>query len=206
VKILPEIPEEWINYIFRRRREMIIKMSKGEAKREEILLEFTRALPAIVTDGPAGLNASIKMVGVLPKEKYIPELLNMINDLISKKPKMEEIVKFLLEKIYVEDVLDFTKLFTLDLAKKNTWRNINETRKAVLIFFTPPTKSYMIKADVTIHVDDKIFQFANAMHDLYHVVPKTGKIVSKSPTYVFHIREIWDKSADKFGVKIFPPE
>jgi len=203
---LTEVPEEWINYIFRRRREMIIKISRGEAKREEILLEFTRALPAIVTDGPAGLNASIKMVGVLPKEKYIPGLLSMINDLINKKPKTEKIIKFLLEKVYVEDILDFTKLFTLDLARKNTWKNINETKKAVLIFFTPPIKSYMIKADVTIHVNDEIFQLANAMHDLYHVVPKTGKIVSKNPAYVFHIREIWDKSADKFGVKIFPLE
>jgi len=198
------IPDEWISYIFRERLSIIERMSRGEASHNEIYLSFTRSMPAIVTNGPAGLNASVKMVGLLPREDLIEDLYAKIEDFIEKKPSMRDVVKFLLNEIYVEDRLDFSKLFTLDLAKKNTWRNLNATDRAILIFYTPPITSYMVKAKVTIHMDDIIYRYANAMHDIYHVVPTTGRVVSRAPTYVFHIEEIWNKSANKFGVKIYP--
>ncbi|MEX0568018.1 MAG: hypothetical protein Q6363_002520 [Candidatus Njordarchaeota archaeon] len=198
------IPKAWVDYIFLKRRKIIEKMIRGEAEAKDIYLEFTRTLPAIVTYGPAGLNASIKMIGLLPKKEILGEILSKMKSFIKKKPKMKEVVKFLLDSVYVEDILDLTKLFTLDLALKNTWKNINETKSAVLIFFTPPSVSYMVKAEVTIHRDDDVFMFANYMHDLFHVVPIKGKVISRSPTYLFHIEEIWDKSADKFGIKIYP--
>lgn len=199
-----ELPKSWVDYIFWGRRRIIEKMASGEAKAKEIYLEFTRTLPAIVTDGPAGLNASVKMIGLMPRMDMLGGILDEIEGFIKKRPKMSEVIKFLLNRIYVEDSLDLTKLFTLDLALRNTWRNINETRRAVLIFFTPPSTSYMVKAKVTVHNDDEVFRFANYMHDLFHVVPVRGEVVSKNPAYVFHIEEIWDKSADKFGVKIYP--
>jgi len=200
-----DIPDEWIDYIFRKRLAIIRRMSEGNVSRDEIYIGFTRTMPAIVTNGPAGLNASIKMVGLLPREELLEETYRKILDFIEEKPSMRDVVRFLLSEIYVEEKIDFTKLFTLDLAKKNTWRNLNATNRAILIFYTPPITSYLVKAKVTIHTDDIIYKYANAMHDIYHVVPLKGKIVSRAPVYVFHIYEIWNKSADKFGVRIYPP-
>ncbi len=178
-------------------------MLHGSIDKTYIYLEFTRTLPAIVTYGPAGLNASIKMVGIVPKEEYIETTLEKIVAFASKKPSMEDVLNFLLDEIYRPDVLDFSKLFTLDLAKKNTWTNINESNEAILIFFTPPETSYMVCAKVTIHTNDIYFEYANAMHDIFHAVPRTGKISLRAPTYIFHIMEIWDKSAKAFGKKIY---
>lgn len=198
------MPEEWIDYVFRKRKQIIERMVKGGVDAKTINLEFTRALPAIVSTGPAGLNASIKMIGLLHKERYIEETYKKMEKLVEKKPKTKEVIDFLLNEFYVEDKIDFGKLFTLDLAKKRTWRNLNSSKEAVLIFYTPPITSYMVRVDVEIHVDDFYFNFANTMHDLFHVVPVKGRVVSKAPTYIFKIREISNKSADKFGIKIFP--
>lgn len=199
-----KVPDDWVDYIFRKRRETIVLMSQGKLNADRIYIEFTRTLPAIVSYGPVGLNASVKMVGLMPRDEVFDEFYDKLTRFVETKPNRRQVLDFLLNEIYVEDKLDLTKLFTLDLAKKNTWRNINENKEAVLIFFTPPSKSYMVRAEVTIHTDDKYFWFANMMHDLFHVVPTKGEVVSRSPAYVFHIKEIWDKSADKFGVKIYP--
>ena len=66
-----DMPEEWIDYVFRKRKQIIERMVKGKVDAKTINLEFTRALPAIVSTGPAGLNASIKMIGLIHKEKCL---------------------------------------------------------------------------------------------------------------------------------------
>lgn len=198
------IPHEWIEYIFEKRREAIERMLSGNVDSRDIYLGFTRTVPAIVSYGSAGLNASVKMIGLVPKEDIIDDLYAKVIELVEKKPSMQIVTKFLLNEIYVRDLIDFSKLFTLDLARKNTWRNVNENPDVVLIFYTPPDISFMVRAKATIHTDDIYYRYANAIHDIFHVVPKKGKIVSRAPTYIFNIKEIWNKSADKFGVKIYP--
>ena len=200
------IPEKFKQYIFHARREILEKMARGEAiDRRDIYLSFTRTLPAIISNGPAGLNASIKMIGLVPKEEFIEDILNKIREFISSgKKSSEEVLGFLLENIYDEDKIDFTKLGTLDLARKRTWTNLRNGGEAVLIFFTPPLTSFMIIADVEVHTEGAYFEYFNALHDLFHTFPHTGKVVGKHPTYIFKIREIWDKSADRFGERIYP--
>ena len=199
---MPDIPESWIRYIFQERRAILERMSKGEVARCEIYLSFTRAMPAIVTYGPAGINASIKMIGILPRKDMIEEVYMEVLEFMQGKHDMGSIVSFLLDRVYIEDRLDFTKLFTLDLARRNTWRNLRANDEAILLFFTPPSRSFMVKARTTIHEDDIISRFANAMHDMFHF--REIERVPRAPAYVFHITEIWDKSADKFGVRIYP--
>jgi len=200
------IPERFKKYIFDERKNMIIKMMRGEVRDEkEIYLWFTRALPAIVSNGPAGLNASIKMVGFVVKEEYLEETVSAIKNFVnSGKKSHEEVLQFLLRYIYDENRLDLSKLATLDLAKKRTWANLRDGGEAVLIFFTPPDTSFMVKVNVEVHLDGLYFEYVNALHDLFHVVPQAQRIVGRHPTYIFKIREIWDKSVDAFGKKIYP--
>ena len=201
------IPKRFKNYIFTERRIMIEKIAKGEVKdKQSIYLWFTRALPAIVTHGPVGLNASIKMVGFVLKEQFIRDFLEKIYEFLAERKKnRKEILELLLGFVYDENKIDFTKLITLDLAKKKTWENLKDGGEAVLIFFTPPDISFMVKADVEVHLEGSIyFEYANALHDLFHVVPYAERIVGRNPTYVFKIKEKWDKSVDAFGKRIYP--
>lgn len=200
------IPESFKQYIFYERRIMIERMSKGEVRdNKEIYLWFTRALPAIVTNGPVGLNASIKMVGFVLKEKYLDEAIEQIHKIAQQKRGTREILNFLLNTLYNEDKIDFTKLATLDLARKRTWQNLKNGGEAVLIFYTPPDTSFMLIAETEVHLEgSKYFEYVNALHDIFHVAPTAGKIVGRHPTYIFKIKEIWDKSVNAFGKRIYP--
>ena len=189
----------WKKYIFLERRELIESMLRRGSSSCEVLLGFTGALPTIVTYGPAGLNACIKMVGLMPKEKYLGDIINSLRSLAKHGSSRTEIARFLLEKIYVDEILDLGKLFTVELVGGRTKTNIEATHSAVLLFFTPPSTSIMVKAEVTIHRDDIIFEYANLMHDIYH-----GGRQNWGPAYVFHVREIWDKSVGRYGVRIYP--
>ncbi|MGQ4893714.1 MAG: hypothetical protein ACP6IQ_03710 [Candidatus Njordarchaeia archaeon] len=197
------IPDVFKKYFFYERRKLIEKMLTGEAvENNELYLQFTRALPAIVSNGPEGLNASIKMVGFVPKEEYLTDTINKIKDLVAKKVKGKKVIEFLLNEIYVEEKIDFTKIGTLDLAKKRTWGNLKNGGEAVLIFFTPVETSFMIKAKVKTFTDGPYYQYMNLLHDIFHVGPVIRK--KGNPTYIFEIEEIWDKSLNAFGKKIYP--
>ncbi len=200
------IPDKFRRYIFHSRKEILLKMIKGELRDEkELYLSFTRALPAIVSHGPAGLNASIKMIGFVLKEKYLEETLYKIKEFVERGKKNSlDVLNFLLNYIYNEEKIDFAKLGTLDLAKKRTWANLKNGGEAILIFFTPPSTSFMVVADTEVHTEGIYFEYFNALHDLFHVFPRAGRIVGKHPAYIFRIKEIWDKSVDSFGVKIYP--
>jgi len=200
------IPNSFKKYIFYERRAMIEKMARGEIKENnDVYLWFTRALPAIVTNGPAGLNASIKMVGFVLKENYLDDAINKLHEIASEKRNIRDILQFLLNYVYNENKIDFSKLATLDLARKRTWQNLRNGGEAILIFYTPPDTSYMIIADTEVHLEgSKYFEYVNALHDIFHVAPTAGRIVGRHPTYIFKIREIWDKSVTAFGKKIYP--
>lgn len=200
------IPDSFKKYIFYDRKAMIEKMAHGIIEENnDVYLCFTRSLPAIVTNGPAGLNASIKMVGFVLKENYLEEAISKLHEIAREKRGMKHILQFLLDYIYDENKIDFSKLATLDLARKRTWQNLKNGGEAILIFYTPPDTSYMVIADTEVHLEgSKYFEYVNALHDIFHVAPTSGKIISGHPTYIFKIREIWDKSISAFGRKIYP--
>lgn len=179
------IPERYISYVYERRLELLRRILSG--KKENVVLEITRALPVVITDGPAGLSGSVKMVGFIPKPEHLKELLQIARDIV-KKREIEGILN-----LYQREKIDFRSLGGLEMAFKHSWENIRASKRATLVFFTPPSESFEVRCDVEIHDGDEICEYLNLLHRIYH----EGE--ENYPAYVFRIREIYDQSASKDG-------
>ena len=203
------LPQRYINYIFYERRALLERLVKGEQiSYEKMMLEFTRTTPIIVTCGPAGLSGSVKMVGFVPREEHLEELVRRAEEYAYAKTSesvLRDVSRVLLEEFYREDIIDFRKLGGLEMAFNHTWRNIKATGKATLVFYTPPNTSFEVRCKVEIHEDDTDLykRYLNAMHDIFHK-PRSGR--SSYPAYVFIVEEIYDQSNTRegFGKKIYP--
>ena len=197
------MPEEFIRYAFEERIEGIKRLLSGKFG-PEVLISFTRHNAAIITCGPAGANGSIKGVGFIHRAELLTETLEKMKEELRRPYNPLSAGRFLLEEIYVKDRVDFTKLVSLELAKKHTWKNLTEGRKeATILFFTPPSTSYEVRCNVEIHEDGPVWEYTNTLHDIFHR-PKKPRDWSRTPAYLFKIREIYDKGEDKMGVRIYP--
>lgn len=168
------------------------------------MLGFTRHNPAIITCGKAGPNGSIKGIGFIHKEEYLEETLQKLREELKKPYNPRDALNFLLNEIYVREKIDFTKLVSLELAKKHTWTNITGgSSEATVLFFTPPSTSYEVRCEVEVHEDDEVWEYTNAVHDVFHR-PKKPRDWSKTPAYLFKIKEIYDNGEKAIGVRIYP--
>ncbi len=193
------LPEDFIKYIFYERLDTVRSMVGGKLTNQEIYLAFTRTSPVVITDGPAGLSGSVKMVGFIPRGEYLGNALEELKGIWEKSTEkgFREIIDDFLKVAYNEEWIDFTVLGGLELAKGHSWVNIKETRKATLLFFTPPILSYEVRCSVEIHEDGLVWGYLNLLHDIFHKVP--GEPLGKHPAYIFKFEEIYDNSASKNG-------
>ncbi|RLE82056.1 MAG: hypothetical protein DRJ52_02890 [Thermoprotei archaeon] len=197
------LPSKFIKNIFVERKELIKRVIEGKSTREDFLIGFLRHTPAVATYGPAGLNASIKGVGFIVKEEYLETATNIILEQLSRGVDRITALKILLETVYDEDKVDFTKLTSIELAKKHTWVNVLENPEATILFYIPPNITYEVRCTVTIHENDIYWKYVNAVHDLFHGGRK-ARDWSKTPVYLFHIKEIYDNDPKLMGEKIYP--
>ena len=202
MKNIKNIPEEFIKYAFVERVELIEQMLEGRFD-DSILIGFTRHNAAIITDGPEGLNGSIKGVGFIHRQEILSDTLEKMREELRSEYNPMKAGRFLLNEIYVREKIDFTKIVSLELARKHTWKNLTEgEKKATILFFTPPSTSYEVRCDVEIHTSGDIWEYANSLHDIFHR-PENGRDWTRTPAYLFKIKEIYDNSEDKMGVRIY---
>ena len=203
----------FFNWAFDTRAENVKKLYQGEMmSMEKMFLAFCSHEPAFVSYGPAGLNASVKGVGFLPKDEYLEETLAIYLEHIKTyepgdKTYGQRGLKILIDQLYGEEArerVDFSKLGSLELAKRQSWINYQENKEAALIFHQPPMISYKLKGKIEIY-DEKqsgkreIYQQCiNAQHDMYHT-PGGMDLWIEQPAYIFRIEEIYDNSATKDG-------
>ena len=199
-----------MTWAYEGRRKLVQSIVSGEkVSQESIFLGFTRHSPAVITDGPAGLNGSIKGVGFIPKSEYIDNILAQFIKHINSgygEGYSQRGLTLLVKLIWSDEAkerIDFTKLVTLELAKSHTWVNIQNSSRATLLFFEPPVTSFELRCSAEIHTDDIIHRFVNAQHDVYHK-PDISAWGSR-PAYLFRIEEIYDNSATQtgFGTRIY---
>ena len=213
--------KKFFEWAFDTRAQTVIKLYEGERMpMEKMFLSFCSHEPAFVSYGPAGLNASVKGVGFLPKDEYLEETLAVYLKHIETydpedKTYSQRGLGILIEQMYGEqarDRIDFTKLGSLELAKKQSWENYQVNKDAALIFHQPPMISYKLKGKIEIYDEEtsgkrEIYQqFINAQHDMYHT-PGGMNLWIKQPAYIFRIKEIYDNSAtrDGFGTRLEYP-
>lgn len=214
--------EKFFNWAFNSRANTVIKLHNGEEmSHEKVFLSFCSHDPALVSHGPAGLNASIKGIGFMPKPEYLEETLEAyIKHIKSYTPGDKDYSKrgleLLVKYLYGPEArhrIDFSCIGSLEMAKKHSYANYKVNPEATIIFYQPPMISYELRGQMEIHDEmdsgkREIYQqFINAQHDVYHT-PDMSRWL-KYPAYVFRIEEIYDNSASKegFGTQLeFPYE
>jgi len=206
---MTSLPEKFIEYAFRQRRKFIERVLKKSLSGADFLVAFTRHTPAIISNGRAGLNGSIKGVGFVQKEEFIEKTVDRLKAFLKEKEglsrdeAMKRALKLLLDEVYVEERVDFLKLSSLELAKGHSWANFADNPRASILFYTPPSTSFEVRARVEIHEDDLYWEYANAVHDVFHAGTK-NRDWSRTPAYIFLIEEIYDNSVEAMGKKIWP--
>ena len=214
--------KRFFDWAFDSRAKTVMKIYNGQQmSMEKMFISFCSHEPAFVSYGPAGLNASVKGVGFLPKDEYLEQTLEIYLKHIATfdpedKTYSQRGLGILIEQMYSDEArkrIDFTKLGSLELAKKQSWINYQQNKEAALIFHQPPMISYKLKGEVEIY-DEKLSgkreiyqQFINAQHDMYHTPSGGRELWLEQPAYIFKISEIYDNSASKegFGAKLDYP-
>ena len=202
---MTDIPVDFIQWAYHDRAKLVHRQALGErVPPHEIFLGFCRHTPAVVSYGPAGLNASIKGVGYLPKAEYLQETLDAYLSNIEKGWRdgySEYGLHILMDILYGEgcqERIDFTRFGTLELARDHTWTNLQANPIVTLLFYQPPMVSYEVRGKVEIHQEGSLYhRLLNAQHDVYHQ-PNPARWKDR-PAYVFTIDEIFDNSASPHG-------
>ena len=191
--------ERFQRWAFFERRELLDRIMERRADRFDFTVGFTRHNPAFITDGPAGLNGSIKGVGYIHKERFLEETLKKMKERMTERPDMLDAARFLRKEIYDEKKVDFSLLTSLELAKKHTYENVRAGSDITLLYYMPTSTSYEVRCSVEIHEEGPYYEFPNALHDVFH-----GKREAWSPAYVLRIKEIYDNSEEVMGKRIYP--
>lgn len=214
----------FFKWAYTTRANTVKKLYAGEEfTPEKMFLSFMSHNPIFISNGPAGLNGSVKGIGFAPKEEYMKEALEAYKKHIATyvpgdKTYSTRGLEVLIKYLYSEEAeknIDFSCCYGVEMAFKNSYTNYKENPQGSLVFYQPPVISYELKgkmeiigeshpADSDISNDELplLQQFINAQHDVYHM-PNTERWKTR-PVYKFNIEEIWDKSATKnaFGVRI----
>lgn len=212
--------ESFFEWAFRTRAKTVINLFEGkDMSKEKVFLSFCSHDPALVSNGPAGLNASIKGIGFMPKPEYLEETLEAyIKHIKSYTPEDKTYSKrgleLLIKYMYAPEAqkrIDFTCVGSLEMAKKHSYANYKVNPEATILFYQPPVISYELRGKMEIHdqMDSgkiEIYQqFINAQHDVYHK-PDMNRWL-KYPAYVFRIEEVYDNcvTKDGFGTQLKYP-
>lgn len=203
----------FFRWAFDTRANTVLKMLSNpeEMSPEKLFLSFCSHDPCFVSNGPAGLNASIKGIGFMPKPEYLEETLEAYIKHINTYDKDDKAygqrgLELLVKYMYGEDVrdrVDFTQVGSLEMAKKHSYTNYKANPEATLCFYQPPAISYELRGKMYILDENdsgkrEIYQqFINAQHDVYHA-PNMERWITR-PAYIFKIEEIWDNCVTKEG-------
>jgi hypothetical protein len=174
-----------------------------------MFLSFTRHNPTFISNGPAGLNGSIKGVGFVPKKEFLQETLDAYTAHIDqgwREGYSDAGLKLLVQHMWSPEAkgrVDFSIMGSLEMAFKHSWANFQANKDVTLLFFQPPMVSYEVRGEIEILKEGPYQQFINAQHDVYHK-PNKERWATR-PAYIIHIKEIFDNSAsrDGFGTKVF---
>lgn len=206
--------KSFFDWSYKTRAKTVRSIYEGEEiSKERMFLNFTSHNPAMVSNGPAGLNAAIKGVGFVPKPEFLEETFEAYKKHIAtydpedktySQRGLEVLIKYLYSE-EAEERIDFSIVTSVEMAKKHSWENYLVNPEATLIYYQPPVISYELRGKMEIYESGIYQQFVNAQHDVYHA-PNVERWKTR-PVYVFRIEEIFDNSVSKegFGNKMLFP-
>ncbi len=213
----------FFNWAYKTRANTVKALAEGEMMSpEKIFLSFTSHDPVFISNGPAGLNGSVKGIGFIPKAEYLEAALEAYIEHIKTydpedKTYSNRGLQLLMKWLYSEEAektVDFGHIYSVEMAFKHSWANYQANPEATLMFYQPPVISFEVRGKMEIVGEHNelgskspydlplIQQFINAQHDVYHA-PNIERWVTR-PAYKFVIEEIFDNSANRngFGTQI----
>ena len=213
----------FFNWAYKTRANTVKQLAEGTMMSpEKIFLSFTSHDPVFISNGPAGLNGSVKGIGFIPKEEYLEAALEAYIEHIKTYDPEDKTystrgLQLLMKWLYsdeAEKTVDFSHIYSVEMAFKHSWANYQVNPEATLMFYQPPMLSFEVRGKMEIVGEHNelgsvspydlplIQQFINAQHDVYHA-PNIERWVTR-PAYKFIIEEIYDNSASKngFGTQI----
>jgi len=224
---LVRLPEKFLEWNYYPRRRLIEEMLAGpsHASPEKLALEFTRHNPVLVTAAQMGggirVNGKVVGCGYVLRREYMAEAVKAFSDHIAESDEAYEEARgdraalrrlyaehaargarLMLRYVYLprgeaEERVDFEKLATVELAMKETWRIVQRSRAASLVFFQPPVVSFEVKGRLSVHLGDEYHRLVTLIHDAYHYTPPEHR--GERPVYILHVEEVYDKSATASG-------
>lgn len=204
-----QLPEKYFRWVYEERAEMVRRLAAGEkVQPETMFLSFTRHNPTFISNGPGGLNGSIKGVGFVPKKEYLQETLEAYIHHIDtdwREGYSEEGLRLLARHVWGPEArqrIDFSIMGSLEMAFKHSWANFQANKAVTLLFFEPPMVSFEVHGEIEVLKEGPYQQYMNAQHDVYHK-PNKERWANR-PAYIIHVKEIFDNSTgrDAFGTRI----
>ncbi|MEB3816938.1 MAG: hypothetical protein LRS46_03245 [Desulfurococcales archaeon] len=198
------------DFFYARRRlvEKLLYHSMDELKLD-LIKSATLLSPMLATCGPAGPNVAPFMVSFLVKEKYLGEALEELRRIEREYwgrglDALKAAVRFLLDYVYNPDRSDVMTLVSHIMSRGHTWINIRATGEASLGILIPPDEgAYEIRVEARIEEKGDIYEYANRVHDLMHVIPEGRRSHPWYPALIMRIKEIYDNSYTALGRKIY---
>lgn len=203
---MSKTPNTFLDWAYTKRCELLEKIRDNSFKDEsELFIGFTRHTPVMITNGSAGLNGSVKGFGFVPKPEFIDAATQRLVEMIKmgKSASQHDRINALIDVMYSDNAvktIDFTKLISLELARKHTYENVKDsTVPCALVYYEPPMISFEVRGNVHLETSGKYVTFANVMHDIYHAESTDIKSI---PAYVVEIENIFDNSVRSFGKEV----
>ena len=202
----------FFNWAYKTRANTVKAIDAGEkTSPEKMFLSFCSHDPTLITNGPAGLNASIKGIGLVPKKEYLEHILekeympHIKSYVPDDKTYSERGLKILIKNLYSEEAeknMDFSIITSLEMAKNHTYKNLlasqdKDEYNATLSFYQPPMIAFELRGHCHMTEGDIYQKFINAQHDMYHS-PNVERWPTR-PSIIFKIKEVYDNSANKQG-------
>ena len=197
-----EMPEVFLKWQCDERKGMFEALLRGEHP-----AFLASHLPVVSTlngaDGSFPIHSSTKGIGLFPKQEYLAEHVAEITDCLDRsrlKPAQDtrsDRVGATLSLYGRTGRIDTRCFGGIEIFQGQTFRNLQQDARAALLFtgFGPQYLSYQFNCDVEIvEAGDPRYEFLQGIRLLFDMEGFHIKQPSYPRGYVFHIREVFDKT------------
>ncbi len=209
---MKSLPQKYLELYFFARRKLVEKLRDAgdpESVMDEISRNSSLLSPMVATYGPAGINVAPFMLTFFVKSDYLHIVVDGLKTFAEKYWKRgalayKEACNLLLDTVYDPEIADPLKLVTHIMTKGHTWINLKATREASIGILIPPDKgAFELRAKAYIYTEGPVYEYANLVHDIMHVVPKGKRSHPWYPAVLFEVKEIYDNSYESLGRRIY---
>lgn len=196
------MPAVFLEWQCQERQNMFSALRRGEQPR--FLASHLPVVSTLNSESAAfPIHSSTKGVGLFPKQEYLGEHVDEINDCLARSQHkhppdtLGERIDTTLSLYSRPERIDPGVFGGIEIFRGQTYRNLLADPRASLLFtgLGPQYMSYQFNCDVEIvEPKDARFEFLRGMRSLFEQDSFHIQQPEHTLGYVFHIREVFDKT------------